>query len=634
MINWLIPTLKKDKNLWLALAIGFIVVLGVMLPRFLDPFSTEDDFLNWYWMHRFYDPTLFPNDFVIEQSVLNVPVGPVTLWIYKTSPLYSLLFQLFSPLAPVVLLGKLLVFPLMLVSIYYLYRIGERLTSARNALIICVLFVLLNVALTSLVSVMGGFQRSFVLPLMLAFVYYWWQGYYGRSLFVLLLTGGIYPPLCLLLAITAAFELGLFWWQERGTPTGRKYRFYFAGLAAIGLIILALLWPSIEPRFVAALTNSTSNSFSLADDSRFGPHGRANLFNIYPFVGRAGIADHGTTSIIILFLALFTAVILIWQPRRLRAFPRIFKTLFWASWVAFASSWAVLVLTGSFLIYLPSRYTQSSLVLILFVFVAVHAPAAIQAAAGWITTQTSFLVWISGLIAAIMLALAVFWPQPQPAAASLGHGLSRWLLVVLAGVLLLLSIVKNRQPEKPKLRQAVSLDPRRKQLGMGLLILAGIGFIWLGRPFMDYTYFTASPAQRALYAFVQTLPKDTLLAGSPDVNSVSMYSKRQVFYSYERLGPSETAVVDALVAYYAATPEPILSFCEQYHVDYLIINQDDFTKTRAEDGRYYYEPYHSQAAVKIGASENYYLETLSWAAKSFQQSAWSVVPCTAAALNE
>lgn len=627
-------TIKKDRYLWLAWAAGLIVMFAVMLPRFLDPFSTEDDFLNWYWMYRFQDPELFPTDFVIQRTVLEVPMGSLKLLIYKTSPLYGLLFQLLSPFISIVLLGKLLVFPLLLISIYYLYRISERLTSAIHALAICLLFVLLNIVLTSLVSIVGGFQRSFVLPLLLAYLYYWWRAQYGRSLIVLLLSGGIYPPLFLLLALTSTFELALSWWSERRKPAGRRYGFYLAGLFTVGLVVVILLWPSIESRLTTAFAGEAASSISLAEDSKFGPNGRVNLFNIYPLVGRGGIADHGTTSIIIMFLALFTAVILAWQPRRLRDFPRIFKTLFGASWFTFGMAWALFLLTASFPIYLPSRYTQASLLLILFIFVGVHGPAAVQAAARWIMTHTRVLVWGNGIIAGLILVLAVMWPQSQETATTLGRGSTRWLLIVLAGLLLVLSVVKSRQQAKPATARPEAVEFPHKRLGFGLLILAGIGFIWLVRPFMDYTYFTASAAQRELYAYIQTLPKDTLLAGSPDVNGVPMYGRRQVFYSRERLGASDAAVVDALVAYYAPEPGPILAFCEQYNVDYLIINQHDFAEARSADGRYFYEPYHSMAVAQIGPPDSFFLETIPDSAKSFSQDEWSIIACTEEVLRE
>jgi hypothetical protein len=629
--------IKQDKYLWLTLLAGLAIIFVVMLPRFFDPYSTEDDFLNWHWMHRFTEPDLFPNDTVAKSSVYELTIGSSTLMIHKTSPLYGLLFQLLTPFISLILLGKLLVFPLITIAIYYLYRISERLTSPPVAAAICLSFVLLNIVLTSLVSVVGGFQRSFALPLLLAFIYYWWQGHYGRSLFVLFLAGGIYPPLFVLLAITAVFKLLLSWWSDRHKPASHRYAIYLLGIVLVGLMVIGLLWPIVESRVVAAFANDVATGVSLADDSRFGPYGRLNLFNIYPVVGRGGIADHGTTSILIMVFALLAVPIVTWQPQRLYEFPRIFKTLFWASWFAFLLAWVTFLLTQTFVIYLPSRYTQASVLLILFVFVAVNGPAATRSAARWIMFNTAVWFWFNLLLGSLIILMVLIWPQPAEDVVTLGRGLSRWLLFSLATLLIVLAVLIRQRPRaEPVQTDRKEIGGYQKKLGIGLLVLVGMIFIWLVRPFMDYTYFTASSAQRAMYAYIQTLPKDMLLAGSPDVNSIPMFGQRSVLYNYGRLGPTLATVVDAVTAYYASEPAPILAFCQQYGVDYLIINQYDFVRARQPDGRYFYEPYHSMAVSQIGPPQTtaFFLETLPASAKSFQQDEWSIAPCTPERLGQ
>ena len=216
--------MKKDKYLWLALLLGLTMMLVFMLPRLLDPYSLEEDFRNWYWMHLFHDQELFPNDHFVSHHVVEVTAGPFNLFIYKSSPLYGLLYQLLSNFLPFILIGKLQVFPLTVMAIYFLYRIIERFVSPVAAMTISSIFVLMNFILSSLVSMTGGLQRSFVLPLLLAFLYFQWQGRYSLVAIILLLSGGLYPPLFLLLAITCCLELVLAGWQARqiGRASGRE----------------------------------------------------------------------------------------------------------------------------------------------------------------------------------------------------------------------------------------------------------------------------------------------------------------------------------------------------------------------------------------------------------------------------
>jgi hypothetical protein len=623
--------IKRDKHLWLALLMGLTIILVAILPRLLNPYSTEDDFLNWYWMNLFYDPNLFPKDYVIERSLLKLAVGPVNLFIYKNSPLYGLLFQMFSPLLHFILLGKLLVFPLAALSIYYLYRISERFASPAAAMTICLSFVLLNLILPSLVSIMGGFQRSFALPLLLAFSYYWWQKRYGLACIVLFLAGGIYPPLFVVLIVAALLELLLSWWTDRHTAAGRHYGLYLVGIILLGFVMLGLLWPGIETRFLSAFVDSTTGRLSLADDGRYGPYGRANLFTIFPLVGRGGISDHGMTSVVLLFLTLFASTIGVWQPQRWRGFPRIFKTLLLASFISFALAWAGFFLTAAFPFYLPSRYTQAVLLLVLFVFVMVNAPDALQAAARWVMGNRPVLLGLNLLIAGFCLLLFFYLPVTQAGVATFGRGTSRWLLLVLAVLLVVLTVIIYRRPQanSPLFPTASwEIGARGRTIGVGLLILVTIVVVWASRPFMDYTYYSASTMEKNLHAYVQTLPKDNLIAGSAHVNSMPMFGQRSAFLTYERLGPDDTAIVAALLAYYTDDPAELIAFCDTYDIDYLAVYEQDFIRIKEEGRLYFYEPYHSIVASQIGRRTTFFLETVPDSVKDYHQDGWSVVACT------
>ncbi|MCA9933892.1 MAG: hypothetical protein H6662_01520 [Ardenticatenaceae bacterium] len=620
--------LKSNKYLWFSLLLAALITLLIMLPRLTSPYSAEDDFRNWYWMHRFQDADLFVNDYWVNDYVLEMNLGPLRLVTLKASPLYGLIYQLLSNLIPVILLGKLLVFPLTLTAVYYLYRICTKFVTPQNAFVISIVFVLLDLSLTSMVSTVGGFQRSFVLPLLLAFLFYMLEGRLWGTAVVLFVSGMLYPPLFLLQMVTFGLELLLSWWPNRRTEAGRKYAKWLGGAVLIGLITLLLLLPVLR-RLLAnvASFNLAANWQAMFDATTFGADGRSRMFLIFPIVGRGGIADHGITILVIMFLALFALAIVVWQPERLQAFPRIFKSLFWASWISFALAWMGFLATASFLLYLPSRYTQSGLLLVLFLFVMLHAFEAFSSAAKWLTMHMASLVWLNVPLALVLGGLFFVLPEPEIGTVAFGRGLSRWLLLGMAVFLLILTALSRLRPSAAAPTKVPKpVNPRMKIMTGTLLVLMGIAITWGLQPFL--TYFRATDAEIAMFKYLQTLPKDVLLAGNPGVmDAVPLFSQRKALFTRDHIHPDAELVQDFLLAYYADTGEALLAFCQNYDVDYLVVNQDDFMTHDDGEQTYFYEPYQSAVAPVIEQRSAFVLAGLPDDVRAFQQDNLYVVPC-------
>jgi hypothetical protein len=635
-----VQSIKRDRYLWLALLFSFAMILVMTWSDIVDPYSLEEDFRNWYWMHLFQDQELFPSDRFIERHIIEIALGPINLFVYKSSPLYGLLYQLLSNFVPFILLGKLQVFPLTLIAVYFLYRISERFVSPLAAMAICAIFVLMNFVLSSLVSMTGGLQRSFMLPLLLAFLYCWWQRRYGLVLIILGLAAGIYPPLFLLLIVTCFLELGQRVWKEEDALERKRYSMYLIGISSIITVIALSLLPFIQ-EFTGSQTialDISGNWELLSGDGRYAPGTRSTVFYSFPFVGRGGIADQGLTIIIIMFLALFASAIYWWQPERLHNFPPVLKSLFWASWITFGLAWLGFFLAASFPIYFPNRYTQSSLLLILFIFVMIHAPSALQTAGRWIVGNTRLLFWLSLMISGLFATLFFVLPEPTRGVIALGRGPSRWLFVIVAVLLPLLTyLVSQRSKKGLSLSHVATMDSRTQKIGVGLLLLLGIVIVWALQPQMNHTVkqFRASDSERKLYGYVQHLPKDTLLAGSPGISdAIPIFGKRNVLLTLERMGPNPQAITDTLLAYYTDEPAVLLDFCREYNVDHLIVYDQDFIRVREYGDSYFYEPYHTIVSSQIGQQRSFFLESLDDSAKSFQANDISVVACTEEVLRQ
>ena len=82
-------------------------------------------------------------------------------------------------------------------------------------------------------------------------------------------------------------------------------------------------------------------------------------------------------------------------------------------------------------------------------------------------------------------------------------------------------------------------------------------------------------AARDVYEFVATLPKDAMFAGEPEVmTGIPAFSRRSVLI--RGLFP-KGPVVQSFDAQYAESPGTVLSFCERYGVDYLVIDSKVFS---------------------------------------------------------
>lgn len=104
--------------------------------------------------------------------------------------------------------------------------------------------------------------------------------------------------------------------------------------------------------------------------------------------------------------------------------------------------------------------------------------------------------------------------------------------------------------------------------------------------------------QQPIYEFIQYLPKNTIIAGWPTrktniIDNIPYLSKRQSFltsdaifnpslhnqfHSYEKL-------ISLTQAYFSNNPEDLIRFRNRWHVDFLIVNSEDYNM-----GPVYYHP--------------------------------------------
>ena len=104
----------------------------------------------------------------------------------------------------------------------------------------------------------------------------------------------------------------------------------------------------------------------------------------------------------------------------------------------------------------------------------------------------------------------------------------------------------------------------------------------------------------SLYKFLQTTPKNTLIAGWPELmDNVMTFGNRRAFVTYELshtwVEPYWTEVkkrtFDLFRAYYSSSPEEIKAFCKSRGIEYLIVREEDFKPQRLNGSNLYFEPF-------------------------------------------
>lgn len=104
----------------------------------------------------------------------------------------------------------------------------------------------------------------------------------------------------------------------------------------------------------------------------------------------------------------------------------------------------------------------------------------------------------------------------------------------------------------------------------------------------------------SLYKFLQTTPKNTLIAGWPELmDNVMTFGNRRAFVTYELshtwVEPYWSEVkkrtFDLFKAYYSSSPEEIKAFCKSRGIEYLIVREMDFSPQRLSEPNLYFEPF-------------------------------------------
>jgi len=623
-----------DQRVFL-IALSLLAVLWLQAPNLTDEFIVIEDFGSFYWMNQFQESGLFPNDQLRGHTYTTVQFLGGDLPLYFPSLGYGLLFYLASFLVHPILFAKLLPFLLAPVTVWYLFAYGTSARDRSTGAILAIGFLFLILASPNSLSLMTGLQRSFALPLMIALLYYLHLRKYVMATVIVVLSALLYPPVFLLAVATWVFSLffSIFRKETRSEHTVTKKRWVFL-LIAVTLGVSILL-PAVAPRVLNAFTTSESTSESGAsyehiwEDPRYREGGRSALFKDFPIRGRAGLVTKQETVLLLLILLFISSLVCLVLKRRAFDLPLEIWSVLTASLALFILAWIGVYLTNSFLLYLPSRYTRVGLFLFFSMFVLLNLGTSLEEGARLISRDPWKLIVMLGVIE-ILVGSIFFLPM--------GHRIldafeTRRLIAILTLFLVVVIIIC--------LRNSSLLSASESRLGEAVaicLVCAAViaGLVAWGNWSREHsgTLLNPSPDERALLKFLQTLPKDILLAGTPcTLDSVPLFAKRQVLFNCETLGQDEELVHQALDVYYAQDPQRVVDFCQTRGIDYLVVDIRTYAQDYLGAGRIFFEPYNQRVLSLVMSRDTFVLAQVLDEAKSFQSGNIFVVPCTKAALQ-
>jgi hypothetical protein len=246
--------LSKQTLFWLTLSLGFAIFYGILgLQKALrGEYVAQDDAREYvFWMQRFVNPELLPDDLIADYFKSITPLG--------FAAVYKLMASLgIHPL----LLSKILPICLGLITSIYCFWLCLEIFPVPLAGFISTL--LLNQSLWFKSDLVSATPKAFVYPLLLAFLYYLLRKSWLTICLIIVLEGLFYPPLLLIC-------VGILLMRSRGD--------YLWLIVILGLVFVVMLPYAIASSEFGPVVTA-SQAWKMPE---FWPGGRHPFFDPNPW---------------------------------------------------------------------------------------------------------------------------------------------------------------------------------------------------------------------------------------------------------------------------------------------------------------------------------------------------------------
>lgn len=396
---------RSSRWFWLSLSLTIAAIYGLLALRqaFSSDYLVDSDARQHvYWMQRFLDPDLFPNDLITDYHQSVAPAG------------YAAVYRLFAVLGIDPLrLNKVVPPVLGIVTTAYCFAASLRFIPIPFTAFLSTL--LLNQALWLRYDLISGTPRAFMYALFLAFLYYLLRRSLIPCLIAVVLQGLFYPQ-CVFVTAAILALYPLRWQKGRIGLDRHSIRFAAAGLTAALVVMLPYALQSSE--FGPSISRSEARSMV-----EFSPQGRTpfwvnNPLQFWLYGSRSSLLPQPGSLPPLIWVSLALPFIL----PRLHTFPLGSQVknsrLLGIGVIASVVMWAIAHLL-LFHLHLPSRYTQHTLPILLSLAGAIaltlvldwllRAGNSVRTTSGWTRYLATALV---GLAVLSLVALPLFVPFP------------------------------------------------------------------------------------------------------------------------------------------------------------------------------------------------------------------------------
>ncbi|HWO01865.1 MAG TPA: hypothetical protein VNS63_21615 [Blastocatellia bacterium] len=391
---------------WCALSLAFSVYFAgqALHQAFKGPYVVQDDARQHvFWMERFLDSQLFPNDLIADYFQSVAPSG------------YSALYEVIAHFGvDPLLLNKLLPMALALITTAYGFGVCLQILPVPGAAFFGTL--ILNQSLWMQDDLVSATPRAFFYPLFLAFLYYLLRDSRVACLAVIALQGLFYPSTVFISGGVLFLRLvSLENHRPRLSTVRRDYWFCAIGL---GVALCVLLFYAFKMRAVGPVI--TASEARLLPE--FLPGGRTHFFGyegwqFWLLRPRSGLLPGTLVTDVPLYAALLLPFLLHYR----RAFPLVEKITesinvlprtILASLVMFVAAHLTL-----FKLHHPSRYTEHTLRIVFAIAAGITIAIIVDALFAWAERAESAgparrtFAW---MLATAVIALVVIYPRFVP----------------------------------------------------------------------------------------------------------------------------------------------------------------------------------------------------------------------------
>jgi hypothetical protein len=369
--------MSSKRALLYALLISLGIALLVEHRVFYDHYAINDDVRNQiYWMARFIDPSYFSNDYIA--SYFTQP--------NMISPVIASLYQFLSHFADPKLATQFLVFPIIMLTTFFLFKAAELHAGSKYGLWICFVF---NLYIWTMKYTAGALSRSYFYLLFFLFLWMLAAKRWNWLIVCFVLQALIYPTaffVSIVTLIVATFQYR----KTQGGFNGAQIQTTVIGSLAAFIVFYF--------RYLRHHVSQFGPMPSLAEALKmpeFYIDGRACVF-IVPFKFSTQVL-HGVPGLII-YLSLIIGVYLLVKKFIINKLPIVSTPGY--LWTSVSASLFLFVLAHFvlFYLYLPHRFITYVLPLIpIFLLGAILYKLDMK------FTRKPFVIWFIAILCLVLI---------------------------------------------------------------------------------------------------------------------------------------------------------------------------------------------------------------------------------------